>query len=399
MTEGSRYLPISATPWDAAAARAAIAEIVDDALAHYDRGSFWPVHPMDGNSADDGDPTPYVGAAGVIWGLDYLGRIGASDAAIDFKPALPTLNDRMAEYFVPTRFGPYAEHGSLLLGDLGSMLVAMRLAPDQITADRIAVRVRDNFALPVRDLMWGLAGSMVACLHMHAITGETRWRELFATQAERLLADLEPSEHGELWTQDLYGGHQRWLGAVHGYAGNMIPLINGWAWLDTAQQARVENSCKQVLAGTALIADEGINWPGILPAEPGDNALCQYCHGAPGIVVTMASAPFSDSEFDRLLLEGGRLIWSAGPLAKGSNLCHGTGGNGYALLKLHRRTGDPVWLERARGFAMTGIEQCRSSRREAGRGRYSLWTGDIGLAIYLADCIREDARFPSIDVI
>jgi hypothetical protein len=35
-------------------------------------------------------------------------------------------------------------------------------------------------------------------------------------------------------------------------------------------------------------------------------------------------------------------------VAKGSNLCHGAGGNGYVFLKLHRRTADPVWLERAR---------------------------------------------------
>ena len=30
---------------------------------------------------------------------------------------------------------------------------------------------------------------------------------------------------------------------------------------------------------------------------------------------------------------------------------HGTGGNGYAFLKLYRRTGNTMWLERARAFA------------------------------------------------
>jgi hypothetical protein len=51
-----------------------------------------------------------------------------------------------------------------------------------------------------------------------------------------------------------------------------------------------------------------------------------------------ADAPFTSPEFEELLIGGGKLIWEAGPLAKGSNLCHGTGGNGYAFLKLHRRT-------------------------------------------------------------
>jgi hypothetical protein len=36
----------------------------------------------------------------------------------------------------------------------------------------------------------------------------------------------------------------------------------------------------------------------------------------------------------------GELTWNAGALAKGSNLCDGAAGNGYAFLKLYRRTRD-----------------------------------------------------------
>jgi hypothetical protein len=63
-----------------------------------------------------------------------------------------------------------------------------------------------------------------------------------------------------------------------------------------------------------------------------------------------------------------------------------------------RRTNDPIWLDRARQFAMTAIFQYRGAQMVAGRRRYSLWTGDIGLAIFLWDCITGDARFPTIDV-
>jgi Lanthionine synthetase C-like protein len=116
------------------------------------------------------------------------------------------------------------------------------------------------------------------------------------------------------------------------------------------------------------------------------------------MVTTFAGAPFTAPELEALLVEGGRFTWAAGPLAKGSNLCHGTGGNGYALLKLYRRTGDPIWLDRALAFAMTAIEQWREERERFGRGRYSLWTGDVGLAVYLWDCITTTPRFPTIDV-
>ena len=89
--------------------------------------------------------------------------------------------------------------------------------------------------------------------------------------------------------------------------------------------------------------------------------------------------------------------WAAGPLAKGSNLCHGTGGNGYAFLALYRRTGDARWLERARAFAMHGIAQTEAAAQRHGQGRYSLWTGDPGFAIYLWDCIHpQRSAFPTL---
>jgi hypothetical protein len=115
-------------------------------------------------------------------------------------------------------------------------------------------------------------------------------------------------------------------------------------------------------------------------------------------VTTFADAPFTSPELEALLIEGGNFTWAAGPLAKGSNLCHGTGGNGYAFLKLYRRTKDTIWLDRARAFAMTAIVQCHESRAEVGRGRYTLWTGDTGLACYLWDCLGGEPRFPTVDV-
>jgi hypothetical protein len=47
---------------------------------------------------------------------------------------------------------------------------------------------------------------------------------------------------------------------------------------------------------------------------------------------------------------------------------------------------------------MTGVAQCREARKQLGRGRYSLWTGDTGLAIYLWDCLNALPRFPTVDV-
>jgi hypothetical protein len=200
---------------------------------------------------------------------------------------------------------------------------------------------------------------------------------------------------GPLWTQVLYGGHVRYLGPVHGFAGNLIPFFRGWNWLGEDQRARIADATVRTLALNARRSGDGISWP---PDVGGNKMLCQHCHGAPGMVTTIADAPFSTPELEELLLGGGAATWSAGPLAKGSNLCHGTGGNAYAFLKLYRRTRESVWLQRARAFAMKAIAQCREARAMHGRGRYSLWTGDVGLAVFLSDCIDGKPRFPGIDV-
>lgn len=216
-------------------------------------------------------------------------------------------------------------------------------------------------------------------------------------QATRLLADLHDTERGPLWTQDLYGSQERWLGPVHGYAGNMAALIRGWAWLSAEQRAQIADAVPRSLAANVVRSPHGATGHAVA-SDAREPRLCQHCHGAPGMVTVLADAPFRTAELDELLTAGGALTWHAGPLAKGSNLCHGTGGNGYAFLKLHRRTGDARWLARARAFAMTAIVQCREARAQHGRGRYSLWTGDIGLAIYLWDCITEKPGFPTVDV-
>jgi hypothetical protein len=294
-------------------------------------------------------------------------------------------------------FGDYSENGSLLLGDLGAALLAMRLAPSAAVAEIIFTRAQANTQLPVRELMWGMSGSMLACIFMAELTREPRWRIIFDEQSERLLLELMETADGPIWLQDLYGKQLKWLGPVHGYAGNMIPLMRGWAWLTERQRARVSDAVPRTLSANAWRSDVGTSWRGTVGHDKAP-WLCQHCHGAPGMVSTFADAPFTSPELEQLLLEGGKFTWTAGPLAKGSNLCHGTGGNGYAFLKLYRRTREEVWLERAQAFAMTAIAQCREARDQFGRGRYSLWTGDVGLAVYLWDCLTAAPRFPTVDV-
>jgi hypothetical protein len=137
----------------------------------------------------------------------------------------------------------------------------------------------------------------------------------------------------------------------------------------------------------AVIEDGLANWP---RREGVEADRLQWCSGAPGILACAHS--YLDEE---LLLAGAELIWQAGPpgMEKGSGICHGTAGNGHAFLKVFERTGDELWLDRARRFAVHALEQIE--RR--GFGRYSLFTGDVGVALYAADCLEGHSTYPVID--
>jgi hypothetical protein len=47
---------------------------------------------------------------------------------------------------------------------------------------------------------------------------------------------------------------------------------------------------------------------------------------------------------------------------------------------------------------MHDIHQTEAHAVQYGRLRDSLWTGDPGFAVYLWDCIRGEAAFPTLDV-
>lgn len=103
--------------------------------------------------------------------------------------------------------------------------------------------------------------------------------------------------------------------------------------------------------------------------------------------------------WDELLRQAGELTWHAGPINKGVAFCHGSAGSAHAFLKLFERTGDQLWLDRARAFAMHGITQAERDRALHGQGRHTLWSGDLGMACVMWDCITGRPGFPTLDVL
>ncbi len=237
-------------------------------------------------------------------------------------------------------------------------------------ADDLHDRVRANIdADEIDELMWGTAGTLVAARALLDGTGEERWRRACDDSAAALLARRDADG---LWTQRRFKD-TRSLGPVHGLVGNVHALLTA---LDGERAERLRRETNDTLTRFAVREGALCNWPPSaeerLEHHRTGEIKVQWCHGAPGIVTT--AAPYLDEE---LLLAGAELTWTAGAHRerKGSGICHGTAGNGYALLAAFARTGDELWLERARRFAVHALAQ---AEREP--PVYSLWLGGIGAA-------------------
>jgi hypothetical protein len=358
--------PLTAREWDPAFAREAIASIVADAEASLDDGG-WLVHPLDFEPDDPEElrtPTGiYLGAAGMAWALTTLG------SGVDLAAHVDSALER---YRLRPDFGE--DVPSLLMGESGILLAAELTGSQAADRERLRERVVENERNPTWELMWGSPGTMLAA----RVAGLDQERE---RSGELLLAEW--GDDG-LWTQDLYGRVRQILGPAHGFAGNVHALRG------LVDDDELRRRAEPPLRRHAVADGELVNWPPTVGAECD---RMQWCHGAPGVVATLGNLLPDD-----LLLGGAELTWRAGPLVKGPGLCHGTAGNGYALLTAYSITGDATWLERGRRFAMHALEQVERMQAEYGRGRFSLFTGDVGAALYARSCFDGDPRFPIMDV-
>jgi len=385
--EPEAFEPLTDESWDARRVSDAIRALVADADAAFDPITLWPAAEWDVWEATAPIKNFYVGASGVVWALDALRRRGHGETTLDLASAARRTLEAWRESpdYAQWDDVPSRAPAALLMGESGPLLAAWRVDPSAELADRLFARVRENADNEAVEIMWGAPGTMLAARAMLDWTGEERWAEAWRESAE---AVWQARGADGLWTNRLYGETFRSLGAPHGLVGNVLALRAG-GLLDPDRVERLERETAAVLEAQARSEDGLANWPRRAGADEGDLHL-QWCDGAPGIVVT--AAPFLDEE---LLLAGAELTWQAGPpgMEKGCGLCHGTAGNGYAFLKAFERTGDELWLDRARRFAVHALGQV--ARR--GHGRYSLWTGDVGAALYAGDCLDGRTAYPVLD--
>lgn len=384
-----RHEPLAGPEWSEARARDAIAATCRDVEAALAGDRLWPMHP------DDYEPgTPdvlrglYIGAAGVLHALWRLSEQGLYAPRIDMAAIAGGL-------YEPSLASPDEEGAgsSLMVGSSGILLVMHRLAPSTAISELLADAVAVNVRHPANEIFLGAPGTMLAARAMYERTRDDRFAQLWRDSARTLLARQAPDG---VWTQDIYGDRLRYIGPAHGFAGNVRALWAAPEWLDGP--ADVEARAISATRAFAILDGELAGWPALdIGSRSGAPPRVQWCHGAPGMIISVARLGVSDDAHGALLSAAGELVWRVGPISGNACLCHGTGGNGFAFLALFARTGEERWLERARAFAMHALAQTERLRAATGRGRYTLFTGDLGAALLAAACLTLDPAFPGID--
>jgi hypothetical protein len=406
--EAERHERLIRTEWNEERACDAIDRIVTDTHRTFDLDTLWPIHLVDRSPERPPDSIKFMyhGAAGVIWALNYLNETGAVAVKRDYLPTvrklIPMIRDDMDKHPEVRKYMG-AELASYLVGEAGVLLLQFKLAPSEDVARQLYGHLEARIGDP-RGIVWGGAGAMLATLFMHERTNDARWKELYLRSFEPLWEQFNYVDEARchLWAASLYGVTEMRIGAIHGFAANAFVMLRGRHLLEPRLVEAMLRRIYETVHATAQIEGPHANWPNNVGPTTRPVPLpivVQHCNGAPGIINSLAEFP-NDARWpiDGLLRQAGDLIWNSGPPIKFPSLCHGAPGSGYAFLKLYARTGDDLWVDRARRFAMHSIEQCDRALTKYAQRKFSLWTGDLGLAIFLWDCVRASAKFPTLEV-
>jgi lantibiotic modifying enzyme len=119
---------------------------------------------------------------------------------------------------------------------------------------------------------------------------------------------------------------KNYLGAVHGDIGIITQIVLS----DPSYAPKLSSDLSSLLDMQIWTG----NWPSSKSSHHND--LVQFCHGAPGIVVSLSALrphfPSLHTRIDSSIERARQCIWKSGLLVKEPNLCHGITGNALALL-------------------------------------------------------------------
>ncbi len=179
-------------------------------------------------------------------------------------------------------------------------------------------------------------------------------------------------------------GDLKWLGLAHGWAGLLFGLLR-WTEASGEPFVVVARDRLHELATLGMQQGESISWPLTMSGDERDRGpFAGWCHGSAGYVLlwTLAHRILKDDRFLTLARSAANHIaTSIGSEREiDASLCCGYAGQGFALMALHRATGDVEPLRLAGELCDRAVQfGARSTRPD------SLYKGDIGVALLIQE--------------
>ncbi|KAL0472920.1 hypothetical protein QR685DRAFT_156467 [Neurospora intermedia] len=171
------------------------------------------------------------------------------------------------------------------------------------------------------EILYGRAGTLYLLrLVRHWVPGSNKLVDPAIAEITNTILNRGPN-----WTWH----DKRYLGAVHGDIGILTQVV--LTSPETAPQL------ESVLDRLLRLQHPSGNWPSSEQHAHTGKCLVQFCHGAPGFVVSLLSLrehfPALQEKVDAAIGLGRKCIWAEGLLKKEPSLCHGIFGNALALPK------------------------------------------------------------------
>ncbi|CDP14758.1 unnamed protein product [Coffea canephora] len=248
------------------------------------------------------------------------------------------------------------------------------------------------------ELLYGRAGYLWACLFIneHIGRGTILPTEMGAAVKEIFRSGRKLGGRGRSPLMFEWYGEKYW-GAAHGLAGIMHILLH--FELKADEREEVKETLNYMIKN---------RFPsGNYPASEEDkrrDVLVHWCHGAPGIALTLVKAAevFGDKRFLQAAIDAAEVVWNRG-LLKRVGICHGVSGNTYVFLALYRLTGNVEFLYRAKAFSCFLLDRAykliSKGEMHGGDSPYSLFEGIGGMAYLFLDMVEPtNARFPAYEL-
>lgn len=353
-----------------------ITSILNNSLNELQKSIWLPASKLDIDNSNDTVKLGniYFGNLGVLWTLDKLASI--------YKVNKPNIEKIIFEIKAES-VDFEKEPSSFLLNNLVACDVLLSILQNNpISAKQIKNwqnNVQENL---LYDPLYGVTGLLQLSTNLRKLN-------LLDKEAEQILINLfnktfnavNLSDEGILigWPTQFKDEIKYFNGAAHGSAGIIEVLYNfAKEFKVNGDLEKLKRWASELVNEKSITSEGGANWPKFNQEEVNleNPMLLHWCHGAPGIILSLSEIVWEDSEARNIIKKAAHTIYQAGPLNKGPGICHGTSGNALAVLKVYQLSNDEKYLNMAIELLNEAIDQFKNSNEK----RFSLWTGDLGLA-------------------